>query len=184
MEIIICNLHAAWYVCKYFKTDASSFVNAISNFTGASKRLEKIAENNGTIVYRDFAHAPSKVKATMESVKKQYPDRKLIAILELHTFSSLNKDFIGEYKGAMDKADKAAVFYSKHALELKRMPELPKQVVLEGFAKENLEVITDKEDLLNWLDNNQYKIATVVFMSSGNYEGLDINSFAKKITST
>ncbi|HKG68311.1 MAG TPA: Mur ligase family protein, partial [Segetibacter sp.] len=145
----LLNLHAAWYVCKYFKIDAGSFVNAISNFTGASKRLEKIAENKGTIVYRDFAHAPSKVKATMESVKKQYPDRKLIAIFELHTFSSLNKDFIGEYKGAMDKADKAAVFYSKHALELKRMPELPKQVVLEGFAKENLEVITDKEDLLN-----------------------------------
>ena len=180
----LLNLHAAWYVCKYFKIDAGSFVNAISNFTGASNRLEKIAENNGTIVYRDFAHAPSKVKATMESVKKQYPDRKLIAIFELHTFSSLNKDFIGEYKGAMDKADKAAVFYSKHALELKRMPELPKQVVLEGFAKENLEVITDKEDLLNWLDSDQYKIASVVFMSSGNYEGLDINSFAKKITST
>lgn len=180
----LLNLHAAWYVCKYFKIDASPFVNAISNFTGASKRLEKIAENKGTIVYRDFAQAPSKVKATMESVKKQYPDRKLIAIFELHTFSSLNKDFIGEFKGAMDKADKAAVFYSKHALELKRMPELPKQVVLEGFAKENLEVITDKEDLLNWLDNNQYKIASVVFMSSGNYEGLDINSFAKKITST
>lgn len=180
----LLNLHAAWYVCKYFKTDASSFVNAISNFTGASKRLEKIAENKGTIVYRDFAHAPSKVKATLESVKEQYPDRKLIAIFELHTFSSLNKDFIGEYKGAMDKADKAAVFYSKHALELKRMPELPKQVVLEGFAKENLEVITDKDDLLRWLDRDQYKIAIVVFMSSGNYEGLDINSFAKKITST
>jgi UDP-N-acetylmuramate: L-alanyl-gamma-D-glutamyl-meso-diaminopimelate ligase len=120
----------------------------------------------------------------MESLKKQYPERKLIAIFELHTFSSLNKDFIGEYKGAMDKADKAAVFYSKHALELKRMPELPKQVVLEGFAKENLEVITDKDELLNWLDSDQYKIASVVFMSSGNYEGLDINSFAKKITST
>lgn len=180
----LLNLHAAWYVCKYFKITPRSFVNAISSFTGASKRLEKIAESKETIVYRDFAHAPSKVKATMESVKKQYPDRRLIAIFELHTYSSLNKDFMGQYRGAMDKADNALVFYSKHALELKRMPELTKQVVLEGFAKENLQVITDKEELLNWLDGQQYKNACVVFMSSGNYEGLDINSFSKKITST
>lgn len=180
----LLNLHAAWYVCKYFKVGARSFVNAISSFTGASKRLEKIAENKETIVYRDFAHAPSKVKATMVSVKKQYPDKKLIAIFELHTFSSLSKDFISEYRGAMDKADKAAVFYSKHALELKRMPELPKQLILEGFSKENLDVITDKKELFNWLESQQYKNACVVFMSSGNYEGLDINSFAKKITST
>ncbi len=178
----LLNLHAAWYVCKYFKIGAYTFVNAISNFTGASKRLEKISENAGTVVYRDFAHAPSKVKATMEAVKQQYPDRKLIAILELHTFSSLNKNFMIEYKGALEKADKTAVFYSKHALELKRMPELPKEAVVDGFAKENLEVITDKIELFNWLTHQQYQNANVVFMSSGNYDGLDINNFAQKIT--
>lgn len=178
----LLNLHAAWYVCKYFKIEASTFVNAISNFTGASKRLEKISENEVTIVYRDFAHAPSKVKATMEAVKQQYPDKKMIAILELHTFSSLNKDFMSQYKGALDKADKAAVFYSNHALKLKMMPELPKQVVVDGFAKENLEVITDKKELLNWLVNQRYENTNVVFMSSGNYEGIDINNFAEKIT--
>ncbi len=178
----LLNLHAAWYVCKYFKTDARTFVNAISNFTGASKRLEKISENEVTIVYRDFAHAPSKVKATMEAVKQQYPDRELIAVLELHTFSSLNKEFMIEYRGALDKADKAAVFYSMHALELKRMPKLPQQAVIDGFSKDTLEVITDKNELFNWLANQQYQNTNLVFMSSGNYDGLDINSFAKKIT--
>lgn len=178
----LLNLHAAWYVCKYFKISANTFVNAISTFTGASKRLEKISANEDTIVYRDFAHAPSKVKATLEAVKQQFPGRKLIAILELHTFSSLNTAFMKEYKGTMEAADLAAVFYSRHALELKKMPELPKQAVIDGFAKGNLEVMTDKNELVTWLSDKQYKNANVVFMSSGNYDDLDINNFAKKIT--
>jgi len=178
----LLNLHAAWFACKFLGIDAVSFVNAISNFTGASKRLEKIAENEETIVYRDFAHAPSKVKATIEAVKLQFPDRTLVAVLELHTFSSLNKVFMSEYKGALDKADKAAVFYSKHALELKRMPDLPKQIVLNGFAKEGLQVITDKEELFLWMQKQQYKNANLVLMSSGNYDDIDVNSFAIKIT--
>jgi UDP-N-acetylmuramate: L-alanyl-gamma-D-glutamyl-meso-diaminopimelate ligase len=178
----LLNLYAAWYVCEYLKINADTFVNAISNFTGASKRLEKISESAKAIVYRDFAHAPSKVKATMEAVKQQYPDRELIGVLELHTFSSLNKDFMKEYKGSMDKADKAAVFYSKHALGLKRMPPLVEEVVIEGFAKENINVITDKDQLLQWLNKQQYENTNVVFMSSGNYDGLDINRFAEKIT--
>lgn len=178
------NLYAAWYVCKYFEINAATFINAIISFTGASKRLEKISENETTVVYRDFAHAPSKVKAAIEAVKQQYPDRKLIAVFELHTFSSLNKEFMSEYKGVMDKADEAAVFYSKHALELKKMPELSKEVVFDGFAKENLEVITAKNELENWLSNQQYQNSSVVFMSSGNYDGIDINSFAKKIITT
>ncbi len=180
----LLNLYAAWYVCKYFEINAATFINAIISFTGASKRLEKISENETTVVYRDFAHAPSKVKAAIEAVKQQYPDRKLIAVFELHTFSSLNKEFMSEYKGVMDKADEAAVFYSKHALELKKMPELSKEVVFDGFAKENLEVITAKNELENWLSNQQYQNSSVVFMSSGNYDGIDINSFAKKIITT
>jgi UDP-N-acetylmuramate: L-alanyl-gamma-D-glutamyl-meso-diaminopimelate ligase len=178
----LLNLHAAWYACKFLGIDAPAFVNAISNFTGASKRLEKIAENEKTIVYRDFAHAPSKVKATIEAVKQQFPDRKLVTVLELHTFSSLNEDFMSEYKGALDKADNAAVFYSKHALELKRMPDLPKQTVKDGFAKEGLEVITDKEALFEWLQNQAYENANLVLMSSGNYDGLDVGGFSARIT--
>ncbi len=178
----LLNLHAAYFACKQLGITAETFIKAIINFTGASKRLEKMAENVTTIVFRDFAHAPSKVKATIEAVKQQYQKRKLIAVLELHTFSSLNENFMHEYKGAMDKADEAAVFYSKHALELKRMPDLPKNTVLEGFEKEGLQVVTDKEELESWLLRHDYNNANLVLMSSGNYDGLDINTFAKKIT--
>ncbi len=141
----LLNLHAVWYVCKYFKIDAEPFVDPISNFTGVSKRLKKIEANEATVIYRDFAHAPGKVKAAAEALKRQYPGRKLIPVLELYTFSSLNNAFMSKYKGAMDKDGKAAVFYSKQALGLKGMPELPEQSVADGFAKENLEVITDKK---------------------------------------
>jgi len=177
----LLNLHAAWFACRHLGIDAATFVKAISSFTGASKRLEKIAETSNSIVYRDFAHAPSKVKATIEAVKQQYQNRKLVAVLELHTFSSLNENFMSEYKGALDKADFAAVFYSKHALKLKRMPELPKEVVEKGFAKEGLQVITDKNELQEWLGKQQYENANLVLMSSGNYDGLDVNAFAKTL---
>lgn len=178
----LLNLNAAWYACRNLGMDASNFVKAISNFTGASKRLEKVAEKGSTIVYRDFAHAPSKVKATIEAVKQQYPQRSLIAVLELHTFSSLNQTFMSEYKGAMDKADKAAVYFSNHALELKRMPQLPKEAVEKGFSKEGLEVLNDKNDLQGWLQQQNYNNANVLLMSSGNYDGLDVSSFAVRIT--
>jgi UDP-N-acetylmuramate: L-alanyl-gamma-D-glutamyl-meso-diaminopimelate ligase len=180
----LLNLNAAWYACKTLDIDAATFVRAMANFTGASKRLEKIAENEHTIVYRDFAHAPSKVKATIDAVKDQYPDRELIAVLELHTFSSLNENFMSEYKGALDKADHAAVFYSKHALELKRMPELPKQTVKNGFQKNDLSVITDRRELQEWLGQQRYQNANLVLMSSGNYDGLDVIEFGKKITAS
>ena len=137
----LMNLLAAYYACKELGVDASAFVPAIASFKGAAKRLELLALNNSTNVYRDFAHAPSKVKATIEALKQQYPDRKLIGILELHTYSSLNEQFMLEYRGAMDKADMAIVFYSNHALELKRMPHLPIEKVVEGFDKQGLLVM-------------------------------------------
>jgi UDP-N-acetylmuramate: L-alanyl-gamma-D-glutamyl-meso-diaminopimelate ligase len=178
----LLNMHAAYFACKELGIDASTFIKAIGNFTGASKRLELMANNSSTSVYRDFAHAPSKVKATIDAVKQQYPERKLIAILELHTFSSLNEKFMKEYNGAMDKADHAIVFYAKHALELKRMPDLPKNQVIEGFNKEGLLVINDKEELNDWLSKQEYKNANLLLMSSGNYDGLDVATFAKDIT--
>jgi len=177
----LLNLHAAWYVCRELGIDAAGFVKAISSFTGAAKRLELLARNDNTIVYRDFAHAPSKVKATIDAVKQQFPERTLLAVLELHTFSSLNEQFMNEYNGAMDKADKAAVFYSRHALELKRMPELPAEKVYAGFNKEGLQVLNDKDDLMNWLKQQPYKNACLLLMSSGNYDGADILNFAQEI---
>ncbi len=175
----LLNLNAAYYACRETGIHDADFLKAISTFTGASKRLEVLASNAVTTVYRDFAHAPSKVKATIEAVKQQYPDRKLIAVLELHTYSSLNEQFMKEYNGAMDKADAAVVFYANHALELKRMPPLPKEKVYGGFNKEGLLVINDKQDLFNWLTQQNFAHTNVLLMSSGNYDGLDVSSFAK-----
>ncbi|MDH7461360.1 Mur ligase family protein [Chitinophagaceae bacterium 26-R-25] len=177
----LLNLHAAYYACKEAGIDTATFLNAIASFTGASKRLELLAKNEGTNVYRDFAHAPSKAKATIEAVKQQFPNRKLVAVFELHTFSSLNEKFMSEYKGAMDKADEAVVFYSNHALELKRMPPLDPSVVEKGFDKKGLVVINDKNKLQEWLQKQDYKNANLLLMSSGNYDGLDILTFAKEI---
>lgn len=178
----LLNIHAAFFVCKELGVNAATFTAAISSFTGASKRLEKMAENNTTVVYRDFAHAPSKVKATIEAVKQQFPNRRLVAALELHTFSSLNKQFMNEYGGALDKADDAVVFYSKHALELKRMPHLPEDVVKTGFGKPGLEVITNRDLLAGWLQQKEYSNSVLLFMSSGNYDGLEINTIASQAT--
>jgi UDP-N-acetylmuramate: L-alanyl-gamma-D-glutamyl-meso-diaminopimelate ligase len=178
----LLNLTAAYYACKAIGIDAAEFVPAIADFTGAAKRLELMTSNNETNVYRDFAHAPSKVKATIDAVKQQYPTRILIGILELHTFSSLNENFMNEYNGALDKADVAVVFYSKHALELKRMPDLPKEKVIAGFNKAGLVVINDQEALWQFMQEQNYSNANLVLMSSGNYDGLDIVSFAESIT--
>ena len=178
----LMNLYAAYYACAEIGISAADFVRAIANFTGASKRLELLASNEQVNVYRDFAHAPSKVKATIEAVKQQYPNRELIAILELHTFSSLNEAFMSEYNGALAKADTAIVFYSKHALALKRMPNLPADKVREGFNQPGLLVMNHKEDLQNWLENRSFDQANLVLMSSGNYDGLDMLTFAKRIT--
>lgn len=178
----LMNLYAAWYACHELGVTEAAFVQAIASFTGAAKRLELLAKNDHTTVYRDFAHAPSKVKATMEAVSQQYPGRRLIALLELHTYSSLNEQFMKEYKGAMDKADTAAVFYSGHALELKRMPPLPKEKVVEGFGKKDLAVLNQKEELVQWLQSQAYQNANLLLMSSGNYDGIDMLTFAKKVT--
>ena len=178
----LLNLCAAYYVCKALGLSVQQFLSAIASFKGAAKRLELLAANNNTAVYRDFAHAPSKVKATINAVKQQYPDRKLIAVLELHTYSSLNAQFMKEYNGAMNAADKAVVFYSQHALELKRMPPLPESEVKQGFAKDGLIVITDKSKLYEWLKAQNYPYANLLLMSSGNYDGLDVITFANNIT--
>ena len=170
----LLNLHAAYLVCRELGVGTQVFIKAIADFAGAAKRLELLSKKNSCNIYRDFAHAPSKVKATIEAVKQQFPERKLIAVLELHTYSSLNENFMKEYNGAMNDADEAVVFYSSHALELKRMPELPKEKVKQGFAKDNLLVINKKEDLEQFLQKEDYSNSNLLLMSSGNYDGLDI----------
>jgi UDP-N-acetylmuramate: L-alanyl-gamma-D-glutamyl-meso-diaminopimelate ligase len=178
----LLNLNGAWYVCKQLNVSAQQFTTAIASFKGASKRLELLAKNENTTVYRDFAHAPSKVAATIKAVKAQFPERKLIGVLELHTYSSLNEDFMKEFKGAMDDADEAVVFYSNHALELKRLPLLPKEAVEKGFDKKNLFVFNQKEELEAWLQNSTFDNSVLLLMSSGNYDGMDVETLSKKVT--
>ncbi len=178
----LLNLQAAFLACKELGVEASAFVSFMGSFTGAAKRLELLAANEHTSVYRDFAHAPSKVRATMEAVKRQFPGRRLIAVLELHTYSSLNEAFMDQYRGSLDPADIAAVFYSKHALELKRLPDLPREKVLDGFGRQDLAVINRKEGLVEWLGQHSFENATLLLMSSGDYDGWDIAGFAKAIS--
>lgn len=174
----LLNLQAAFLVCKELGISAEIFAQAITDFSGASKRLELITITDSCNIYRDFAHAPSKVKATIQAAKQQFPQRKLIAILELHTYSSLNENFMKEYDGAMDEADEAVVFFSAHALEIKQLPSLSKQKIKDGFQKKDLLIFTDKTELEAWLNNHHYENCNLLFMSSGNFDGLDIlNSF-------
>ena len=170
----LLNLQASYYVCKQLGLSDDSFSDAIKSFKGAAKRLELLESNKEFNIYRDFAHAPSKVMASVNAVKQQFPRRKLIAILELHTFSSLNEKFIHEYAGAMDNADEAIVFYSKHALELKRMPPLDSKIIDGGFKKPGLKIINDREKLEKELTAIAKHNINFLFMSSGNYEGTDI----------
>lgn len=181
----LLNLHAAWRVCERLGVSAGQFSSAIATFTGAAKRLERLAVSDDVVVFRDFAHAPSKVKATVEAVKQQYPQKKLYAVLELHTYSSLNENFLKEYNGALRQADEAAVFYSQHALELKRMPDLEKEKIKEGFGRDDLSVLSTKTELEAWLNRQRNRQNCVLlFMSSGNYEGFDVQTFAAEITGT
>lgn len=176
----LLNLNAGYFVCKELGIDAQHFVDAIKTFGGAAKRLEQIFANENTIIYRDFAHAPSKVKATIDAVKQQYPGRKIIAVLELHTYSSLNENFMQQYHGAMNSADVAVVFYAAHALELKRMPPLPKAAVEAGFGKRDLQVINDKNELGDFLQKQSYRNSVLLLMSSGDYDGMDIQRVLKE----
>jgi UDP-N-acetylmuramate: L-alanyl-gamma-D-glutamyl-meso-diaminopimelate ligase len=177
----LMNIQAAWMVCRELGVDTETFLEQIAGFTGASKRLELLVSDGQTRVYRDFAHAPSKVRATIAAVKEQFPEHQLIAVLELHTYSSLNAAFMNEYAGVMDPADKAVVFYSAHALELKRMPPLDPDHVKSGFATKGLIVINSAHELSQWLQSQTYENTNLLLMSSGNYDGLDITTFAKEI---
>lgn len=177
----LLNMHAARLVCNELGMDDNTFLQAIASFKGAAKRLELVGKNGHCAIYRDFAHAPSKVKATIEALKAQYPQRRLIAVLELHTYSSLNASFMVQYLGAMDKADVPVVFYSEHALEIKRMPPLEPEVVAQGFGRADLQIFTNREHLQQFLDAQNYQDANLLMMSSGDYEGLDVNSLKKYI---
>ncbi|MBS9773659.1 MAG: peptidoglycan synthetase [Tenacibaculum sp.] len=167
------NIAGAKWICQCVGIDEEDFYEAIASFKGASKRLEKIAENNSTVVFKDFAHSPSKVKATTEAVKNQYKNRTLLACLELHTYSSLNSNFLQEYKGALDKADKAVVFYSPDAVKIKRLDEVSKEQIADAFKRDDLIIYTNPTEFKEFLLSQNLENTAVLFMSSGNYGGFN-----------
>ncbi len=169
------NLAGAKWICQNMGVDEADFYEAIASFKGASKRLEKIAEGKGKVAYKDFAHSPSKVSATTKAVKNQYPNRKLIACLELHTYSSLNAEFLKEYQGALDAADVAVVFYSPDAVKIKQLEEVTYEQIAQSFKRQDLIIYTNPADFKNFLFNQDFENSALLLMSSGNYGGLNFD---------
>ena len=178
----LMNMNAAKLVCAQLNISEAEFNEAISSFTGAAKRLEVISADESTNVYKDFAHSPSKLKATIEAVKSQFTDRKLIACIELHTFSSLNKDFLKEYADSMDKADDAIVFIDLKSFEQKRMEPFSEGDVQEAFSNPHLKFFNDAAKLKAYLLSQNYKDTNLLMMSSGNYAGFDLPELANSLT--
>lgn len=167
------NMMAAKYACLEAGITEEQFYEAIQQFKGTAKRLETIKETPTSIIYRDFAHAPSKLKATVNAVKNLYPNRKLIAAYELHTFSSLNKNFLPQYHNTMEEADVKAVLFSKHALEMKKMPMLNTEEVTTHFG-EGVVVFTDKNELRDYILNHYTGNENLLLMSSGTFDGMNV----------
>ncbi len=168
------NMMAAKHACKAAGVSEEQFYEAIQSFKGTAKRLETLYESSNSLIIRDFAHAPSKLKATVNAVRELNPERKLIAVYELHTFSSLNKDFLPQYHNSMQAADVKAVLFSKHALEMKKMPMLNEVEVAAGFGND-VKVFTDKNELSKFIKSHYTQTENLLLMSSGTFDGMDLN---------
>jgi UDP-N-acetylmuramate: L-alanyl-gamma-D-glutamyl-meso-diaminopimelate ligase len=175
------NLEGARLVCEQLGISGSQFFKAIQSFKGASKRLELVVKNDRFAMFKDFAHSPSKLKATTKAVKQQFPDRQLIACMELHTFSSLNKDFLDQYNGAMENADLAIVYYNEHTIAHKKLAYISPEEVRNAFGGNNLKVITDSEELKRLLIAFEWKGANLLMMSSGNFDGIDFLELGNRL---
>lgn len=171
----LSNLSAALQICSLLGIDNELIYDALSSFKGASKRLELVAKSDVAALYRDFAHAPSKVKASAEALRLKFPDSQLIICLELHTFSSLSASFIDQYKGTLDAADLAVVFYDQHAVELKRLELMTDEIIQTAFGREGLFVVTTPEDLLAIIETHIQLPAVIAMMSSGSFRGIDFS---------
>jgi UDP-N-acetylmuramate: L-alanyl-gamma-D-glutamyl-meso-diaminopimelate ligase len=175
------NMAGAKWICQHMGVGEEEFYEAISSFKGASKRLEKIVESKSTVIFKDFAHSPSKVLATTNAVKNQYSDREVIACLELHTYSSLNADFLKEYKGALSSANKAVVFYSPTAVEIKRLQKISVDQIKKSFERDDLIIYTNPFEFKEFIFDQNYKNTALLLMSSGNYGGLDFEALKELI---
>ena len=175
----LLNVEGARLICKQLEVTDVEFYKAISTFQGASKRLQVIHSTDNSSVFMDFAHAPSKVKATVEALKTHYPERKLIVCLELHTYSSLNKDFIGEYHGTLTGVEHAAIFYNPETVKHKRLEKISSKDIQKAFDRDNLDVITETSELEAWIKKSAFQDSNLLFMSSGNFGGLDVHGILK-----
>lgn len=173
------NISGAMAVCDRLGITDAQFYEAISTFKGAARRMEKIA--GPRLVFRDFAHAPSKVEATTDAVKAQFPGKKLLAAIELHTFSSLNKSFLGQYKDCLDAADVAVVYFNAHTLSAKRLAPITVDDVKLAFEKPGLQVFTETDDLKNFIVSQRAIADTFLLMSSGTFGGLDLETLASEL---
>lgn len=173
------NLMGAKWICQQMGVDEADFYEAISSFKGASKRMEKLAEGKTSVVFKDFAHSPSKVRATTNAVKEQYPDKRALACLELHTYSSLNTEFLQEYAGTLDKADEAVVFYSPEAVKIKQLKEVTQTQISQAFQRSDLKIFTDPKLFQDFLFQQNFENTVLLLMSSGNYGGLDFSQLTQ-----
>lgn len=175
------NIQAAYYVCKELGISETDFYQAITDFKGAAKRLQLLEENEEVVVFQDFAHAPSKLKATTSAVKEQYADKHLVACMELYTFSSLSAKFLSHYKDTMVQADTAIVYFNPHTIAHKRLEPITIEQVKENFGRKDLLVFNDSEALQDFLKKRSWKNAVLLLMSSGNFDGIVLKDFAKEI---
>ncbi|MEI8114668.1 MAG: Mur ligase family protein [Bacteroidia bacterium] len=172
------NISGAQLVCRQLGLTDEQFYTAIAEFKGASRRLEVLAETENSVVFNDFAHSPSKLKATTEAVKKQFPERKLVACLELHTFSSLKKEFLPQYKNSMDAADLAIVYFNPHTIAHKKLEPITEQQVAEAFDSAGLMVSTDSDQLFDFLKSQNWQNTNLLLMTSGNFSGKNLKDLA------
>lgn len=177
----LMNLNAARLVCEKLGVQSELFYRAISNFTGASKRLERVASNDWSVVYKDFAHSPSKLVATTNAVQKQFPQRKLVACMELHTFSSLNKTFLEEYAGTMNHCDTAIVYFNPETIAHKKLDPINVEEVKKAFGREDLIVFTETEQVLKWLRDYLWPGSNLLLMTSGNFDGVNLDDLGREL---
>lgn len=177
----LMNMNAAKLACIQIGIDDETFFKAIQSFKGASKRLELVHRSGNFNFYKDFAHSPSKLKATTKSVKEQFTNRKVIACMELHTFSSLTEEFLNEYKGAMNAADEAIVYFNPHTIAHKKLKEITTDQVLKAFDRADLKVFTDSKTMVDYLKSINYNNKVLLMMSSGNFDGIDFAELAKEL---
>ncbi len=176
------NLMGAMEICKQIGVTNDEFLSALQSFKGAGKRLQKVAEKNGFVMFKDFAHSPSKLKATTSAVKEQFKEKQVVACMELHTFSSLNKEFLPLYHGAMKHADRAIVYFNPDVVKHKRLPAISVEEVKIAFG-DNVEVYNLTEEVLHIVKNINVNDSILLMMSSGNFDGVDYEVLGEELVS-